>query len=254
MWASIITTTTPVIIVEKCSTLGSGHAIVLRSLKKNALTPEGLLARWQAIVADHSPRAWEAENAYGFFLPFAGRPEQLRAALKGVPRAEAVATRLERAFAAARHPNDDAYLIVRRPLALAKKAATELALAHAQSMARKASDLGHADVEDYLAELETVEVIRDGERPPPTEEDSMLYDLEPDWFRDACASPFANAMREAAYSLAADYPLAHFVLWPLAGRRSDPYSHYFELWSHGATVRYAADRLIVYVTPRGRGA
>lgn len=223
-------------------------------MKTSALTPESLLERWRAIAADSSRSAWEPENAYGFFMQFPGRPAQLRSALKGLPRAEAIAQRLERAFAAARQPNNDAYLVVRNPPALSKKAATELALAHAESMARMASDLGLDEVEEYLGACKSVELIHASERPPPTEEDTTLYDLETDWFRAVCESPFASAMREAAYSLAADYLVAHFVLWPLVGRRSDPYSHSFELWRHGARVRYASDRLIVHVTPHGRGA
>ncbi len=38
-----------------------------------------------------------------------------------------------------------------------------------------------------------------------------------------------QVMRVAAHSLATDYRLARYVLWPPLARRDDPYAAYFEL-------------------------
>jgi hypothetical protein len=75
---------------------------------------------------------------------------------------------------------------------------------------------------------------------------TLIYELETDWFRGVCDDPFAYALREAAYSLAADSLLAHYVLWPLAARRADPYAPALELWRHGRVLRWSEGSVDVH--------
>lgn len=46
------------------------------------------------MTGDTSSEPWQEDNAYGFFTGFSGRPKKLLdAALKGAPRADAIAER-----------------------------------------------------------------------------------------------------------------------------------------------------------------
>ena len=58
-------------------------------------------------------------------------------------------------------------------------------------------------------------------------------------------------MEEAFYSMACDYYLAHYLMWPLyrgSTAIEEPYAPYFELWRHGAQAIFSeARRVTVYV-------
>jgi hypothetical protein len=155
---------------------------------------------------------------------------------------------LQAAFHAAGPSEDDAYLVVRAPPALAKKKAQSLVRAHVKALRTMARNVGNDDAMDFLAQQ--LEVRLSKKAAPRIEQDSIdtiFYELERDWFADLRRNAFATAMREAAYSLAADYGLARYVLWPLLARRDDPYAAYFELWRHGAELRWHESKIVLHV-------
>ena len=59
-------------------------------------------------------------------------------------------------------------------------------------------------------------------------------------------------LHEAFYSIACDYKIAHYLMWPLyrgSTEIEEPFAPYFELWTHGALPFFKKPGLaIVYVT------
>jgi hypothetical protein len=213
------------------------------------MTPRELLQRWKKMSGDTSSGTWVEENTYGFFNQFRDDPVGLKKSLSGIPKATAIASRLQAAFDAAAPSGDDEYLVVRTPPALAKKKAESLVRTHVKALRTMARDVENQDAVDFLAQELDVRLTK---KPAPRFEqdsiDTIFYELEIDWFVSLRRNAFVSAMKEAAYSLAADYRLARYVLWPLLGRRDDPYSAYFELWRHGAELRWHPSKIMLHVT------
>lgn len=212
------------------------------------MTRDELLQRWKAMSGDSSSRAWAPENAHGFLHGYCREPKSMRRALRGVPCASAIAKRLSAVFSAARDDADHAYLRVKRAPRLAEKDAISLAKSHLRSLFQMAGELGHEETQAIVERIVDFRVTRQAPANQPTRVQTLFFELEGDWFRHVCDDVFARAMREATYSLAADPLLAHYILWPLTRRRSDPYAAYFELWRHGAKLRWPElDQLSIHL-------
>lgn len=200
---------------------------------------------------DSSSRPWAKENTFGFLHEFCREEQELKKALDGVPCAVAVASRLKRVFAASRGIQQ-AYVIVKRPPRLTEGDALVLARKHLLSLVNMARELGNDEALQILSSVTQFQTTRAVRPKPQTDSpETMVYELELSWFREVCDDPFAGAMSEATYSLAADFMLAHFVLWPFARRRSEPYDAYFDLWRHGATLSWSGPSCVnVHLPPR----
>jgi hypothetical protein len=219
------------------------------------VTPDDLLAQWKRLAGDPSPSAWQPENAYGFFQTFRPLGDGVDEALVGVPHAAELTGRLVAVYRATasgwrRGNSEDLYCVVRDPARLEDTRAIDLVRQHLAALASMALDLDLTDPSLQLDPTLPVDIIR-GAPAPPIDRDGIetaLYELQGDWFDARPFVPLAHAMREAMYSLACDYPLAHFVLWPLVGDGDrDLYAAYFDLWRHGAELRAAPAAWVVHL-------
>ena len=80
------------------------------------------------------------------------------------------------------------------------------------------------------------------ESPDRHDTDLMIYDTLCDWVASLESNPPAAAeLHEAFYSIACDYPLSWYAMWPWyadAAPFADPFRPYFQLWRHGIEYRF----------------
>ena len=151
--------------------------------------------------------------------------------------------------------------VVRRPLPATPEKLVDLTTQHLDNVRQIAA--GCRDAGDQEAELlrllspaPRIEIIR--AQPParsPTDFDfpeSDVYEVTGQWFRDLVPiQSDALLLREAFYSIACDYKIAHHLLWPLyrhSTQIDEPFAPYVELWTHGALPFFERPGLVnVYV-------
>lgn len=228
-------------------------------------TEEEMFARWKELAGDDSPRPWTEDQMGMFFQNFRPDGEGVDAAFEGVVGAEAILPRLREIYqVTAPGGSQDAYFIVRSPQPLKESVARELCAEYLGKMAEIARELDPGEEEDpyaalrvRIASLRGIEVV-EGETPwPPDDEapESLIYEMRGDFTfrlrREGALASHAFLMTEAFYTIACDYDVADHLLWPLfeaVSPVSEPFRGYFELWTHGAGYRFAADNLVqVYV-------
>jgi len=82
--------------------------------------------------------------------------------------------------------------------------------------------------------------------------ETIIHDLRSDWFLSLKPKQSdALLMGEAFYSIACDYYIADYLLWPLYQHSTvieEPFAPYFELWTHGALAIFERPgQVTVYV-------
>lgn len=83
--------------------------------------------------------------------------------------------------------------------------------------------------------------------------ETIVYDMVGDWYSGLNpVQSDALLLHEAFYSIACDYDIARYLMWPLYRTSSDivePFAPYFDLWTHGAKPWFGRPGLVtVYVT------
>ncbi|MDG3004687.1 hypothetical protein [Paludisphaera mucosa] len=223
---------------------------------------EALLARWKALAGDHSRRPWTPDHLAGFFQNFRPHGVGLAEVFEGVEGADEITPRLLEIYrATAEGWRDDggydAYFNVKSPVPLAAPRAVELVLGHLEKVRAMAEVLGRDDLVASLDPAPAVDVVV-GETPwPPGPDDveSTIYEVVGDYM--ALLTPRespALGMEEGLWTIAGDYNLRHYVLWPLyrgVGTIEEPFQPYFELWRHGAGYRFTPEGAVHVYTPAG---
>lgn len=179
----------------------------------------------------------------GFLVDIARSPEVLGRLLEGVPDAQEIQRRFE--FAVAPADASGLYLQIVQALPLDAISAERWIAAHYQAMVPFGLELPGPIAVRWVDEL------------PAASEwsfDDECYEVTGDVLGEAASDSEhpAFALHEAAYGLAAQYQLSHYVLWPayrtaLAAvgtpgtielSRGDPFLPWVHLWHGGIECRW----------------
>lgn len=222
------------------------------------------LAYWKKIALDAarsrsedvSDLNWEWKNEeddlfyyFNFFRPDGAGVDKVFA---GVVGGEEIVERLRLVYQSTKE-NQGLYFIVRRPLRATRKRLIELTTQHYENVAQIAREHGQCEelvtLFDKFPQIDiTTEPEPDRRQPDPNCPEDLVYGVVGDWF--STLQPIqsdALSMEEAFYSIACDYNLAGYLMWPLyrnSTKIEEPFAPYFELWRHGAHAIFTEPDLI----------
>ena len=181
----------------------------------------------------------------GFLVDIARSPELLGRLLEGVPDAKEIQRRFE--FAVAPADASGMYLQIVQTLPLDVTSAERWIAAHYQAMVPFGLELPGPIAVRWVDELPAASASE-------WSFDDECYQVTGDVLREAASDSDhpAFALHEAAYGLAAQYELSHYVLWPahrtaLAAvgtpgaielSRGDPFLPWVHLWHGGIEWRW----------------
>jgi hypothetical protein len=219
-----------------------------------------LLQHWKALAGDESPSPWEPHNAFGFFQVFRPTGAGVAAAFDGVPLGEEVASRLLDIYRATasvgqRAEGIDAYFIVRQPLPATPDELHHIATSHLASLRSIAQAAVCEELVSVLTAPLHIHVAAAHNSANDTSSDlgSMVYDTVGDWFDSLVPSDDrVRSMREAFYSIACDYALARYLMWPWyrhATSVNEPFTAYYELWRRGGEIIFRDSGDVTLVVP-----
>jgi hypothetical protein len=156
-----------------------------------------------------------------------------------------VLARIRRVFDAASSGWDpcDLYFVVRQPTPVNEMKAIQLAETFLNGLKNFADFLGDAELRDAL---EGRRITLQAPKGQEVDEDTptMVYECLTDFLAEQ--QPAQNdlfALKEAIYSMANDYFLMAFILWPamkITGPASNAFDGYYELWRCGIGLKYFA--------------
>lgn len=228
------------------------------------------LALWKRIAVD-AVRASGREGAdeleaaqfkneddlFAFFDCFRPDGAGLEKVFAGVVGGEEILQRLRRIYELKETATAFGYFVVRRSIPASSEALVNLTIEHLEKVRQIAIHFDEEWLADQLKVLPDIkikrEAISDKTRADFDAPESMVYEVTGDWFRSL--EPIqsdALLMEEAFYSIACDYKIAHFLMWPLYRSHSeieDPFKPYFELWTHAALPFFEEPGLVtIYVS------
>jgi hypothetical protein len=213
---------------------------------------ESILDRWKRMAGSRSSKPWSKDDLVGFFQAFRPFGQDIPRALESVSGANEIVPRLLRIYSAtAPGWNErDAYFVVRNPTPVSQDQIRNLVLAHIQRFAEIAKHIGSIKLMEILERPPEIVVVQ-GQTPWPPSPDSvetLMYDVRTDFMASLTPSlSDALLLDEALYSIACDYFLRDYVLWPLYVPSSsvvEPFGPYFEMWIHGVGLRFVGTDLI----------
>jgi hypothetical protein len=221
------------------------------------MTEQEIIERWKSMSGNNSGRPWTNDQVVGFFQAFRPYGQSLSEALDGVVGTKEILPRLLEVYQATASGWDqgDAYFVVRTPNPLSQVRARLLVITHLQRFADIAKAVGASELLALLAPLPRIEVIQ-GQTPwPPSQDDpeTLIYEARTEFMASLTPSPsHALLLKESIYNLACDYFLGDHILWPLYQHSTtlvEPFESYFELWKHGAGMRFVNDNLVRAFVP-----
>jgi len=204
--------------------------------------------------------AWTNEEDHLFYYFDFFRPDGagVEKAFAGIVGGDEIVERLRLVFQATRESFQRyLYFIVCRPLRATRKRLIELTIQHYEKIAqiaRQAEALELVELFQSFPKVEvTTEPMPDRRQPDTNCPESWVYDIVGDWFSILDPIPSdALLMDEAFYSIACDYNIARYLMWPLyrnSTKIEEPFAPYFELWRHGAQAIFTEPgRVLVYLT------
>ena len=99
----------------------------------------------------------------------------------------------------------------------------------------------------------------EGETPwPPGNDDpeTLIYDVASEFVESLTPRQSAALlMSEGLYTIACDYNLQRYILWPLykdATPIEEPFRPYFDLWRGGAGFRFIDEKAVRVYVPEGK--
>jgi hypothetical protein len=228
------------------------------------------LAYWKTVAADASRAVdpefaaklesdvWKNEDdLFGFFCLFQPDGKGVERAFIGVVGGDEILQRLLKVYEYTQE-NSELYFIVRRPIPATPERLIDVTVQYLEKNRQIARAFGDAALVRLLEVLPEIRIKREGiPQRFATEFTSMpeaiVCDAICDWLRELAPIPsHALLMKEAFYSIACDYCIAHHFMWPLYRHSTDieePFAAYFELWTHGAQPWFEKPGLVnVYVT------
>lgn len=229
-----------------------------KSIAVNAIRPAGPLAQWgREGVAEFEELVFENEDElYGYFECFRPDGEGLEKVFSGIVGGDEIVLRLRKVYECT-NDSTGAYFIVRRPIPATPERLLDLTKQHLEKVRQIAISFGDPRLAGELETLREIkikrEVISQQTRCDFNAPEVSVYEVTGDWFRGLDPIPSdALLMEEAFYSIACDYKIAHYLMWPLyrnATEIEDPFAPYFELWTHGALPFFGEPGLVtVYVS------
>lgn len=215
------------------------------------------LAYWKEVAKVTSPEIWidEYRDLFGYFQRFRPHGDGLAEVFKGVVKGAEI---LERLLPFFDHTSDwtGAYFVVASPVPSTESEVADLVRRHLDSIREIANEAGDDTLDEVESILGTTQLQFSDtpiERQPtfdPDSPDVFIYDVMTDWFSDL--EPVESEgllLREAAYSMTADYFLSHYALWPLyadATTVEDPFAASFQLWIRGVSFAILDQRVRIH--------
>ncbi len=224
---------------------------------------ETMLVRWKAIAGDTSPGTWTEDDLAGFIQRFRPDGAGVSEAFEGVEGADEILPRLMRVYEATadgwqQGETYDGYFIVRNPASLTAARATDLLRLHLGRLAAMAEAVGCDRLTTLLRAPLQIEAV-EGEAPwPPAHDDpeTLVYDVIGEFMESLTPrESAAHLMTEVLYTIACDYNLQRYILWPLykdATPIEEPFGPYFDLWRHGAGFRFTDEQTVRVYVPEGK--
>lgn len=229
---------------------------------------EQVLRKWQLkLGAKEQDAPWTSKDDLAFFF------QRFRPDGEGIAEfcsdmnCDAIAPRLIEMFRATANSyksgnSVDPYFVVRDVPSSSEEELKPLALAYIESLKRisprcednEADEDEFVSMESYFELSPIIEIAR-GEKAPLESSDIEIsvYLALNDYFAACKISKEASLLTEALYTMANNYNLSHYVLWPMLQETldktlEDPYSKYFELWRRGVNPFFEDDHKCVLYT------
>lgn len=221
-----------------------------------------ICALWQNLAGESDGEPWGEDGLYGFFQRFRPDGNRLEEALLPLPNGRAVFERMKAIYAATKSgwtdgESSDGYFVVRNPLPIEPPEAEALVRKHLKQVAKIADEAGAEELVELLR-APTFSLSREAAPDSPDRHDTDLtiYDTLCDWVGALESDPPEVAdLREAFYSIACDYPLSWYAMWPWfadATQLVDPFEPSFQLWRHGVEYRFdGPSSATIYVPQTG---
>jgi hypothetical protein len=144
--------------------------------------------------------------------------------------------------------------VVRKPQVATREELLELIRQYFDKIGQIAVAFDAAELVNILKSVE-IEVKRgQAPWPPPIgSPESMIYGAVTGWFHTLEPVPSeVRLLEEAFYSMACDYQLCWYIMWPLYRESTaikDPFAPYFQLWIRGAGFRFTSKDLLTVYAP-----
>ncbi len=211
--------------------------------------------------AELEAMVWKSEDdLFGFFDCFRPDGTGVERVFTGVVGGDEIVQRLLKVYEYTKESfKRFTYFIVCRPAFAAPERLENLTTQHLEKVRQIARSIqpesteskqlhtsiiaGAAELASLMETLPQIEIKREAAPtrtlPDYDAPETLLYDVVGDWF-SVLISPIqsdALLMGEAFYSIACDYYIARYLMWPLYRRSTavwEPFAPYFQLWTHGA--------------------
>lgn len=223
---------------------------------------EEILALWKNAAGEPGGEPWCEDEVYGFFQRFRPDGDRLEEALLPLQYGREVLKRMKAIYAATNSgwsddESSDGYFVVRNPAPIEPAEAESLVRKHLEQVAKIAEEAGAEELVELLR-APTYSIAREAAPDSPDRHDTDLtiYDTLCDWVGALETDPpQVSDLNEAFFSIACDYPLAWYAMWPWfadAAQISDPFEPYFQLWRHGVEYRFdGPSSVTIHVPQRG---
>lgn len=185
------------------------------------------------------------EDYYGLFQQFRPNGDGIEQAFAGIPDSDEYVERLLEIFQATDNETcaTDAYFIVRFPLATSTDELHRLGREMIGGFRSLADRIGNAELSQYLGSVTGPEIV-DPSRMNRSNDDNLLVMEATGDFLNAIGdseNPIVN-MSEAFYSVACDFFLKYYLMWPAYSKQigigCDVFRPYFELWRRGVELSF----------------
>jgi hypothetical protein len=216
------------------------------------------LAYWKEIAHDPSPVPWinEEDDLFAYFQRFRPHGLGVEKVFEGVERGDEILKRLLPFY---KHTKEgakrDMYFMVRKPQVTTSQELIEILTRYFNVVTQMAIASDDWQVVTLLGSLE---IHTKKAEPPPHPDDpephfAMIYDTVSDWILALKpAASDAYLLKEAFYSMACDYQLADYILWPIYRESTpilEPFAPCFELWIREAEFRFTNSKSVTIYSP-----
>jgi hypothetical protein len=206
------------------------------------------LAYWRSLAvdagADPGSAPWTDEyRLFGYFDCFRPDGQGAERVFADVVCGDEILDRLRQVYACTKESFQTyMYFIVTRPAPATSEKLIELTTRHLENLRQIAQGFDKPELVELLEPVPQIVLTHEPEPdrrlPDFSSPGTHAYEVVGDWFRslEPCPSD-AQLLHEAFYSIACDYNIAQYLLWPLYRQSTeivDPFAPYFDLWTHGA--------------------
>ncbi len=199
----------------------------------------------------------DEDQFYGYFGCFRPEGKGVESVFAGVVGGDEVVQRLRKVYAATNESYGSAmYFVVRKPFPATHQEVEDLTRKHLERVRLIAEAFGNSELVKLSASDPVIEIKCEHRPNGPRDYNSpetLVYDVVCDWFGGIHAvESEILLLREAFYSMACDYYIADYVMWPLYRHGTEvdeAFEPYFELWRRGAQPFFGKPGLITVYLP-----